>query len=166
MKTSQDVNVKVQVRVKKIPSFFTFQITFLTFFFIFVGRTVLLSTHYMDEADLLGDRIRIIANGRLQCSGTPLFLKRKFGKGYFLSVTKDVDNTAAQFDAVEIQKFVSSYIPGAKMYENFGTEVTYVLPSSARLTGEFSNLFQNLESSLESLGIKDYGISDTTLEEV
>lgn len=43
------------------------------------GRTMILSTHFMDEADLLGDRIAIMANGRLQCCGTSMFLKRKYG---------------------------------------------------------------------------------------
>lgn len=44
------------------------------------GRTVLLSTHFMEEADLLGDRIAIMADGELQCCGTSLFLKKKFGR--------------------------------------------------------------------------------------
>lgn len=44
------------------------------------GRTILLTTHFMDEADLLGDRIVIMAGGELQCSGSPLFLKSKYGK--------------------------------------------------------------------------------------
>ena len=43
------------------------------------GRTMILSTHFMDEADLLGDRIAILANGRLRCYGTSMFLKRKYG---------------------------------------------------------------------------------------
>ena len=34
-----------------------------------VGRTILLTTHFMEEADLLGDRIAIMANGQIQCSG-------------------------------------------------------------------------------------------------
>jgi ATP-binding cassette subfamily A (ABC1) protein 3 len=40
----------------------------------------------MDEADKLGDRIGIMANGRLMCNGSPEFLKNKFGIGYILSV--------------------------------------------------------------------------------
>jgi len=35
----------------------------------------------MDEADLLGDRIAIMAEGELQCCGSSLFLKNKFGSG-------------------------------------------------------------------------------------
>lgn len=42
----------------------------------------------MDEADLLGDRIVIIANGKMRCSGTSLFLKGKYGAGYHLVITK------------------------------------------------------------------------------
>ena len=59
------------------------------------GRTILLTTHSMyvhygstiwngiyishrDEADLLGDRIAIMAEGKLRCSGSSLFLKKRF----------------------------------------------------------------------------------------
>jgi ATP-binding cassette subfamily A (ABC1) protein 3 len=34
----------------------------------------------MDEADLLGDRIAIMADGQLQCCGSSLFLKGKYGE--------------------------------------------------------------------------------------
>ena len=49
------------------------------------GRTILLTTHHMDEADLLGDRIAIMANGELQCFGTSLFLKKKYGECFRIS---------------------------------------------------------------------------------
>ena len=39
------------------------------------GRALVLTTHYMDEADALGDRIAIMSTGRLCCVGSPLFLK-------------------------------------------------------------------------------------------
>ncbi|KAJ1086296.1 hypothetical protein NDU88_006417 [Pleurodeles waltl] len=52
------------------------------------GRTIILSTHYMDEADLLGDRVAIISQGRLQCCGSPLFLKTTLGTGYYLTLVK------------------------------------------------------------------------------
>lgn len=55
---------------------------------MFLGRTILLSTHYMDEADILGDRIAIISNGQMKCVGSSLFLKNTFGEGYNLYLVK------------------------------------------------------------------------------
>lgn len=57
------------------------------------GRTILLSTHHMDEADLLGDRIAIISHGKLKCCGSPLFLKSTYGDGYKLTVVKRQSDT-------------------------------------------------------------------------
>jgi ABC-type multidrug transport system ATPase subunit len=55
---------------------------------VLAGRTILLSTHHMDEADVLGDRIAIISNGSLKCSGSALYLKKMFGEGYHLNIVK------------------------------------------------------------------------------
>jgi ATP-binding cassette subfamily A (ABC1) protein 3 len=41
-------------------------------------KTILISTHFMEEADILGDRIAIMANGSLQCYDTPMRLKIKY----------------------------------------------------------------------------------------
>lgn len=51
-------------------------------------RIVVLTTHYMDEADILGDRIGIMAKGKLTCLGSSMFLKNKFGVGYNLTIVK------------------------------------------------------------------------------
>lgn len=45
----------------------------------------------MDEAELLGDRIAIISNGKLQCCGTSLFLKNALGEGNNLTLVKDCE---------------------------------------------------------------------------
>ena len=39
------------------------------------GKIVILTTHYMDEADILGDRIGIMSKGKMTCLGTSIFLK-------------------------------------------------------------------------------------------
>ncbi|XP_048208118.1 retinal-specific phospholipid-transporting ATPase ABCA4 [Perognathus longimembris pacificus] len=65
------------------------------------GRTIIMSTHHMDEADLLGDRIAIISQGRLYCSGTPLFLKNCFGTGFYLTLVRKMKNTQNQRSACE-----------------------------------------------------------------
>ena len=42
----------------------------------------------MDEADILGDRIGIMAEGKVKCCGSSLFLKKRFGVGYNLVIAK------------------------------------------------------------------------------
>jgi ATP-binding cassette subfamily A (ABC1) protein 3 len=49
----------------------------------------MMTTHYMDEADILGDRIAIMTKGSIYCLGSPLFLKSRFGVGYNLIVVKE-----------------------------------------------------------------------------
>ena len=52
------------------------------------NRIIVLTTHFMDEADLLGDRIAIMAAGQLRCCGSSLFLKKQYGVGYQLTIVK------------------------------------------------------------------------------
>lgn len=61
------------------------------------GRTIILSTHHMDEADILGDRIAIISHGRVCCCGSSLFLKKMYGRGYYLTIARaNQDRVMAQ----------------------------------------------------------------------
>ena len=57
-------------------------------------RVVLLTTHAMDEADALADRIAVLADGRLKCIGSSLFLKNVYSDGYRLNVVCDSENRA------------------------------------------------------------------------
>ena len=58
-----------------------------------------MSTHFMDEADLLGDRIAIINNGKLVCIGSSLFLRSRYGNGYYLTLV--VDDGSDQMKSLE-----------------------------------------------------------------
>mmetsp|Transcript_6173 Transcript_6173/g.5556 ORF Transcript_6173/g.5556 Transcript_6173/m.5556 type:complete len:104 (-) Transcript_6173:3170-3481(-) len=84
------------------------------------GRIVLLTTHYMDEADYLGDRIAIMGEGRLQCLGSPLFLKSKFGVGYSLTIVKSDIN----INSDPIIKLITDKIPQSKLMSNVSAELT------------------------------------------
>ena len=64
-------------------------------------RTIILSTHHMDEADVLGDRIAIIASGQLQCVGSSLWLKSTYGNGYLLTITTDNSEKVIQLLTTE-----------------------------------------------------------------
>ncbi|KAM3864274.1 phospholipid-transporting ATPase ABCA3 [Diretmus argenteus] len=123
------------------------------------GRTILLTTHFMDEADLLGDRIAIMAGGELQCCGSPLFLKNKYGAGYHMVIVKD-----ALCNVSEITRLVHIYVPNATLESSAGAELSYILPKES--TSRFELLFAELEMNREELGIASYGASVTTMEEV
>lgn len=43
-------------------------------------KTILITTHFMEEADALGDWIAIMNEGKLLCYGTPMHLKKVYGK--------------------------------------------------------------------------------------
>ena len=62
------------------------------------GKIVILTTHYMDEADILGDRICIMAEGKIKCVGSSLFLKNRYGVGYNLVIAKKDRSPAPQID--------------------------------------------------------------------
>lgn len=51
------------------------------------GRSILLTTHSMEEADILSDRIGIMAKGKLRCIGTSIRLKSRFGSGFIANVS-------------------------------------------------------------------------------
>ncbi|XP_048270251.1 phospholipid-transporting ATPase ABCA3-like, partial [Bombus terrestris] len=120
-------------------------------------RSILISTHFMEEADILGDRIAIMAGGKLQCCGSPLFLKKRYGTGYGLTVAKR--NTKVETET--INEMILKHIDSAKLESSVGTEVTYSLPDDK------TELFEPLLSELESNeNISNYGISVTTMEEV
>eukprot|EP00048_Salpingoeca_helianthica_P013329 m.199157 g.199157 ORF g.199157 m.199157 type:complete len:2398 (-) comp15490_c4_seq8:19-7212(-) len=143
------------------------------------GRTLLLSTHHMDEADLLCDRIAIMAAGKLCCVGSSMFLKRAFGAGYTVTVcpTSEGDGAAAaapgttalssesgRMRAQAVTAVVLRHVPKAFLIDAAGQDLSFMLPATE--SGSFEPLFAELEQKREALGIASYGVSATTLEDV
>lgn len=136
------------------------------------GRTVIMSTHHMDEADLLGDRIAVIAEGRLRCCGSSMFLKTRFGSGYYLTLVRGkgpvprVDGVLGDpFDdaATALSSLMRQHLgPGVEPATHQGADLCYRLPPGAPLAA----LCEQLDAQLPRLGLTGYGISDTSLEEV
>ncbi|XP_041855370.1 ATP-binding cassette sub-family A member 2 isoform X4 [Melanotaenia boesemani] len=148
------------------------------------GRTILLSTHHMDEADLLGDRIAIISHGKLKCCGSPLFLKSTYGDGYKLTLVKkqlegqgqgsqlqspssvSPSSSLSPCSEARVTQFIQQFVASCLLVSDSNTELSYILPSEAVKKGCFERLFQALEQSLDSLALTSFGVMDTTLEEV
>uniref|UniRef100_A0A8C4LCS6 ATP binding cassette subfamily A member 3 n=1 Tax=Equus asinus TaxID=9793 RepID=A0A8C4LCS6_EQUAS len=122
-------------------------------------RTILLTTHFMDEADLLGDRIAIMAKGELQCCGSSLFLKQKYGAGYHMTLVKE-----PHCNAEGISRLVHHHVPNATLESSAGAELSFILPKES--THRFESLFAKLEKKQKELGIASFGASVTTMEEV
>ncbi|CAG7822963.1 unnamed protein product [Allacma fusca] len=123
------------------------------------GRTVILSTHFMEEADLLGDRIAIMSEGNVKCCGRSLFLKKKYGGDHQLIVVKNSD-----CDPGVVLKFLQNNIPSVRVKDDVGSELSYFLPADH--SGKFSTLFEDLEKQKNDLGILSFGVGNTTMEEV
>jgi ATP-binding cassette, subfamily A (ABC1), member 3 len=123
------------------------------------GRTILLSTHFMDEADILGDRIAIMAEGELKAVGSSFYLKKKFGVGYRLVCVKESGCVTAN-----VTSLLQKYIPDIAIKTNIGTELSYQLKDEN--VGVFQKMLEDLEAHSEELKLLNYGISLTTMEEV
>jgi ABC-2 type transport system ATP-binding protein len=71
------------------------------------GKTVLLTTHYLEEADTLADRIVVINKGRAVCAGTPAEVK-SMGAGTRTSAERMSEIAPADVVAVKLLKFETS----------------------------------------------------------
>lgn len=84
------------------------------------GKIIVLTTHFMDEADILGDRIAIMAEGKVECTGSSLFLKKRYGVGYNLVIAKK-----NRTQSPKIEEFIQTYIEGAKKLQEVASEITF-----------------------------------------
>lgn len=120
------------------------------------NRVMLLTTHSMEEADALGDKIAIMDSGRLRASGSSLFLKTTFGKGHTVSLLSEPEN------APRVADIVKQIMPAAEVMGSNAGNTSVSLPRAA-MKG-LPRLFSTLMA--ERGLVKEWGISNTTLEEV
>lgn len=126
-------------------------------------RAVILTTHSMDEAEALCQRIGIMVYGQLRALGTKQHLKNKFGSGFELEVklTTTVDDVAAAADA--LLEFLREHFPSTvKIGENGGL-LTFQIPKEEMKMG---TAFTQMEEHRDRLHIEQYSIAQPTLEQV
>jgi ABC-2 type transport system ATP-binding protein len=118
------------------------------------GQTILLTTHYMEEADQLCDRVAIIDQGRIVALDTPAGLKRSVGADTTVKVTSDGDLDGL---ATLLQREISGatdarVVGGAVLLAVQGT--TGVLPAVVQV------------AERNGFAVTDLSVSETTLETV
>ncbi|CAN6814974.1 unnamed protein product [Brassica oleracea] len=118
---------------------------------------IILTTHSMEEAEVLCDRLGIFVNGSLQCIGNPKELKGRYGGSYVLTMTTSEEHEQ------EVEKLVHSFSKNAKkIYRTLGTQ-KFELPKKETKIAE---VFQAVEKAKKMFPVVAWGLADTTLEDV
>ncbi|KAJ8721111.1 hypothetical protein PYW08_006576 [Mythimna loreyi] len=140
-------------------------------------RTILLTTHHLDEAELLSDQIVIMHKGQIHTTGSPIEIKRTLGNGYKLTVIyppydPEVGDTWEEPSQEEKTKqlltVVRDVVKNANVVDVNGLEVEIAVPffDANGLNNNFLQLCTVLEASQSSLGFKSYTLDCSSLEQV
>lgn len=122
------------------------------------GRSVVLTSHSMEECEALCTRLAIMVNGRFRCLGSPQHLKGRFGAGHTLTLTVPPERPEPTI------AFVKATFPGAVLREMHGSRLRFQLPPGGDCT--LARVFRELAAQGEDHGVEDFSVSQTTLEEV
>uniref|UniRef100_A0A4W2EV16 ABC transporter domain-containing protein n=1 Tax=Bos indicus x Bos taurus TaxID=30522 RepID=A0A4W2EV16_BOBOX len=131
------------------------------------GRTIIFTTHHLDEAEALSDHVAVLQRGRLRCSGPPASLTQAHAQGFRLTLSRQpsVPEADDPKDTACATSLIQTYLPQASLQSSSQGELSYVIPEGADRAC-FRGLFQALDQNLHQLCLTGYGLSDTTLEEV
>ncbi|XP_056686472.1 ABC transporter A family member 12 isoform X3 [Spinacia oleracea] len=121
------------------------------------NRAILLTTHSMEEAEALCDRLGVFVDGALCCIGNPKELKARYG-GYFLFTM-----TTTQSNDTEVENMVLSLCNNAQKTYHLGGTQKFELPKhEVRL----ADIFQLVEDAKSKFPVQAWALADTTLEDV
>ena len=125
------------------------------------GRLIILTTHSMEEADVLGDQVAVLHEGRMRAQGTSLELKAKYGKGYQLSMLGDIGGSGHLKNA--LAEHFQRDLPGSELHFS-GGQLRATLPRQT--LRHLPRFFKSIKNDAATLGHLDWGVSNTTLEDV
>ncbi|CAK0856238.1 unnamed protein product [Prorocentrum cordatum] len=125
------------------------------------GRVLCLTTHHMDEADELGDRVCIMVHGRAACCGTSAFLKQRLGCGYLLTFVKVGESVP---DGPIVSLVTAHCGEGVRTAASAGRELRVQVPFAG--APAFPGMMRELDRRLRELGAESYGVGVSDLEDV
>lgn len=124
------------------------------------GRSIIFTTHYLEEADILANRKAVLARGRVQAVGTSRELKRRFGIGYRLTC-----QILPKASRPALESFAKAYVKSAALESEEDIAVASITMSLDDV-GCFSKFLLALEDSQDQLGVIDYALGMSSLEDV
>jgi len=124
------------------------------------GNTVVLTTHSMEEAESVCNRIGIMVNGQLRCLGSSQHLKTKFGGAYRLRLSLLSNNNSE--GRLLIEKAFITFGGNLQLIEEYGGTVTWEISNF----GSIADVFDLLETQKSQLGISSYAVYQVNLEQV
>ncbi|VAI77754.1 unnamed protein product [Triticum turgidum subsp. durum] len=120
-------------------------------------RAIILTTHSMEEAEVLCDRLCIMVDGRLQCIGRPKELIARYGGYYVLTMT-----TSSEFER-EVEDLALKLSQNArKVYHLSGTQKYELSKQEVRI----ADVFMAVENLKRRVEVQAWGLADTTMEDV
>jgi ABC-type multidrug transport system ATPase subunit len=122
------------------------------------NQTFLLTTHSMEEAEILCQRIAIMSRGNLECIGSPLHLKKLYGSGFKITVKYLDQDKAITFLTQILNLYCEFWSFTAKFVTGMVIEL---LP---RQESSLGDLFEEIEKGRSENGIDCWGLCQTTLE--
>ncbi|XP_028935962.1 ATP-binding cassette sub-family A member 5 isoform X1 [Ornithorhynchus anatinus] len=125
-------------------------------------RAAILTTHYMEEADAVCDRVAILVSGQLRCIGTVQHLKSKFGRGYFLEIK--LKDCIENLEVDHLQREIQYIFPNASRQESFSSILAYKIPKED--VHSLAQSFLKMEEAKHTFNIEEYSFSQATLEQV
>lgn len=121
------------------------------------NRAIILTTHSMEEAEHLCDRLGIFVDGSLQCIGNPKELKGRYGGSYVFTMTTSSNHEA------DVENLVKGLTPNAnKIYQISGTQKFELPKQDIRI----ADVFRAVENAKSRFSVQAWGLADTTLEDV
>ena len=126
------------------------------------NKIILLTTHFLDEAEYLGDRIGIMTEGKFLCSGTSSFLKSKYPCGFNIKL---IINTDKFNDEIKQEFFEGIQRYDSKAEIRVASKGTFTINIQSN-NNNIPEIFDYVEQKKEECGIDDYIVSSTSLEDV
>ena len=127
------------------------------------GRTVVLTTHFLDEAEILGSRVALLNTGRLLALGTSSFLKQHLGLGYRLDCTLSHESSTQAVVSL-VRKTVSTESDATISSIGHGRNISIKLPPE--IDTRIPGLLRLLEENGRSVNIESFGVSSASLQDI